>query len=196
MRREQVGRFVRKEDAYRSLLGECLVRKAARSQLGLANKDITFVKNKYGKPSLHGVDSFFFNVSHSGDWVVLFWGRGEVGVDVEQVKTIDLGIAERFFSPVEYADLLDRSVEERSAYFFDLWTLKESYIKTVGTGLSTPLDSFSIRVLPGGEISVTPNEKGFRFKQYELSPCYKMSACTCGTEFPETVIQLDVADLL
>ena len=28
---------------------------------------------------------------------------------------------------------------------FDLWTLKESYIKTIGKGLYTPLNSFSIK---------------------------------------------------
>ena len=35
--------------------------------------------------------------------------------------------------------------DEKINYFYDLWTLKESYIKTIGKGLYTPLNSFSIK---------------------------------------------------
>ncbi|MEX1029766.1 MAG: 4'-phosphopantetheinyl transferase superfamily protein [Paenibacillaceae bacterium] len=39
-----------------------------------------------------------------------------------------------FFSFDENKDLLDKPPNQRLAYFYDLWTLKESFIKAVGKG--------------------------------------------------------------
>ena len=48
-----------------------------------------------------------------------------------------------YFSGKELADLLELSKEEQRERFFDLWALKESYIKATGKGLATSLRSFS-----------------------------------------------------
>jgi 4'-phosphopantetheinyl transferase len=78
-------------------------------------------------------------------------GRGtEVGVDVEVVapRNVPVEVAERFFSAAEVAHLRACADGVRDVRFTELWTLKEAYIKAVGTGLSHPLDTFS--VLPDG----------------------------------------------
>ena len=66
-----------------------------------------------------------------------------IGVDIEKIQLIDLKVAQRFFSEKEYEDLIAKTSSERIAYFYDLWTLKESLTKTLGIGLTIPLNSFS-----------------------------------------------------
>jgi 4'-phosphopantetheinyl transferase len=52
---------------------------------------------------------------------------------------------EHFFSPAEVSDLEALPAPERADRFFQVWTLKESYIKAHGKGLSMPLAEFSFR---------------------------------------------------
>jgi 4'-phosphopantetheinyl transferase len=186
-RKEQIGRYIYKEDAYRSLFAESLVRLVVIKNLAMQNRDIYFERNAYGKPSLQGVENFHFNISHAGCWVVLIWGETVVGIDIERIREIDFGLANRFFSDVEYSDMMSKQEAERLEYFYDLWTLKESYIKALGTGLSTPLDTFSIRNLGGGNIIMRPERIHCEFKQYSIDPNYKLSACAFGNRLPNTI---------
>ena len=69
-RRRKADRFRFMIDAYRSVCAELLLQYSlfeATNQYG----EMTFSYNKYGKPTLKNVNDFFFNLSHSGDWVVL-----------------------------------------------------------------------------------------------------------------------------
>nr|WP_154959549.1 4'-phosphopantetheinyl transferase superfamily protein [Paenibacillus xylanexedens] len=144
-RRAQASRFMHQADAYRSVLGEVLTRVKLSKLTGLGHREITFTRNKYGKPALTHEADVQFNVSHSGDWIALIaGGKDELGVDVEKIAPIDLQIAERFFSPQENTYLAAQPADQQLHTFYRLWTLKESYIKAIGTGLSLPLDSFAI----------------------------------------------------
>jgi len=185
-RHKQLSRFIHKEDVYRSLFAESLARAIIINKLEMKNRNIHFGSNLYGKPYLLGQSNFHFNLAHSGSWVVMIWGEDAVGVDVEKVKEIDIGVVERFFSSEEFMDIMAKSEYKRREYFYELWTLKESYIKALGTGLSTPLDTFSIRILED-RITLTPDQVPCLFKQYEIAPKYKLSACTFTNQLPEYV---------
>ncbi|MDE6941273.1 MAG: 4'-phosphopantetheinyl transferase superfamily protein, partial [Lachnospiraceae bacterium] len=39
--------------------------------------------------------------------------------------------------------------QQRDAAFYRLWTLKESFVKTIGAGLALPLDAFEIVIATG-----------------------------------------------
>lgn len=172
-------------DAKRSLLGEILVRTEIMNLLNIKNHDIQFQKNSYGKPILLNEPQFHFNVSHSGDWVVCATDYSFIGIDVEKITPIDFAIAERFFSQQETLDLFKKKETEKTNYFYDLWTLKESYIKTDGRGLSLPLDSFTIRKNNKVIKIVTTNQlKDVYFKQYEIDELYKCSVCAINNQFP------------
>lgn len=113
-----------------------------------------------------------YNISHSDKQVTGSTDNLPVGIDVEQIKPIDIKISERFFSKHEFNKLLGKSYTEREPYFYELWTLKESYIKAVEKGLSIPLDSFTIRI-NGGNITV----------------------CSKKNEFPQDINIIDVNEL-
>ena len=70
------------------------------------------------------------------------WGRCRGGVDVEA----DLAVANAYFAPSEVALLQDPAADQPE-WFFRLWTLKD-YIKAIGTGLGTPLNSFEFAFDP------------------------------------------------
>ena len=64
---------------------------------------------------------------------------------MELIEKIDLNVAKRFFSETEYDFLSGKNTEEeKTVSFYRIWTLKESYVKALGEGLSIPLNAFDI----------------------------------------------------
>ncbi|MFX3636545.1 MAG: 4'-phosphopantetheinyl transferase superfamily protein [Candidatus Pristimantibacillus sp.] len=189
-KQQRVRRYIHREDALRTVTADILSRSMICRSLNIKNADIQLVHNEYGKPFLSGVTTKLqFNNSHSGQWAVCALSHAAVGIDVEQISEIDMDIAKHYFSEQEYSDLCDHADDQRLDYFFDLWTLKESYIKAAGMGLSLPLKSFSIRKDNDAIALHTLNELKFcSFKQYPIDSSYKMSVCAQhGEEFPEQV---------
>ncbi len=186
--RDRINRYIRWEDAQRGLIGKILIRSLISNRYGLKNEDIYFSVNEFGKPSFKnkGSRDFHFNISHSGEWVACAIDNSPIGIDVEEVNDIDLNIANHFFSEKEYKDLIELDGKCRLAYFFDLWSLKESYIKAEGKGLFIPLDSFSIRKR-GKVISIEGVSKNYYFKQYDVAANYKLSVCATKNNFPTDI---------
>jgi len=97
-----------------------------------------------------------FNVSHSADLVMLAVTSGRtLGLDVEnfEARAADIAGLDRYFAPEESAALLSLPPCERRRRFFELWTLKESYIKARGMGLAIALDAFRFEM--AGEQGLT-----------------------------------------
>lgn len=185
-KRSKLARYHRQADTYRSLLGELLVRLAASRCTGRDNGSLSFEYNSYGKPFLREAPEFRFNISHSGEWVVIIYSVGElqVGVDVEQIAPMDMKIAESCFSREENRDLSRYSGQERLDYFFRLWTLKESYVKALGKGLSVPLSSFSLTHTEDEQWHCK-EAPGYRFASFRLDPAHLLAACSNGPLLPE-----------
>ncbi|GGH58118.1 4'-phosphopantetheinyl transferase [Paenibacillus silvae] len=186
-----INTFNSTQDAYRSLLAKVMVRCELSNRFDLAVNEIRISSNKYGKPLLEGL-TFFFNVSHSEEWVVAAFDDEPIGIDIEKIQPIDyLKIANRFFSREEYTDLIATTPDQQLQYFYDLWTLKESYVKQIGLGLKMPLNTFSIRKANtccfefAGKM---PNYfSGPCFHQYNVIPQYCISVCASKQAFPKTI---------
>ncbi|NOJ04134.1 4'-phosphopantetheinyl transferase superfamily protein [Vibrio splendidus] len=113
-----------------------------------------FEYGEKGKPSLiekQQIETGLnFNISHSKEHLLIAVCQKEgkqvqLGVDIEHARSstnID-SIMKHYFSDKELTDLLKLNKEEQRERFFDLWALKESYIKATGKGLATSLRSFS-----------------------------------------------------
>jgi 4'-phosphopantetheinyl transferase len=181
-------RFRLIEDQVRSLFGEILVRIFAIERWNIPNSQIEFVRNKYAKPALLGNPNFNFNISHSGEWVVAAFDTSPIGIDIEYVQPIELTIADRYFTQAEIAQLYDQPLNERLAFFYKLWTLKESFIKAVGKGLSMPLHTFSFRLINGDITVCSDSEMGqFYFQQYQIDADYQLAVCGTLPYFPKNI---------
>lgn len=184
-KKERIRRFRRWEDAHLSLLADLLVRAIVGQREHIRNKDISFSTGSYGKPVLSYRSDIHFNVSHSGDWVACAIDSGEVGIDIEQIADADLSISEQFFSGDEYKDILASACPVER--FYEYWTIKKSYLKFIGKGLSEPLNSFNVRILPDGRIQLEKSgvpASNLHFKQYGACDGYKLAVCCEHSTFP------------
>lgn len=158
---DRINRFVYKEDAKTSLIGQVLIRAFLSKSLGMASNEIPLSRNDHGRPQLtreysDKIDcNIDFNVSHSGDYCVLAGCHNnlryevKVGVDVTKiVKKNSKQELDRFLYLMSKREFLDtewRKVtlaandREKCVQFTRLWCLKESLIKAVGTGLAYDL---------------------------------------------------------
>ena len=140
-KQERIKKFHFKRDAQNCLLGDVLARSEICRTTGLANKQLEFSTNGYGKPFLVNNSHIHFNISHAGDFIACALADEPVGIDVELIKSVDLKIAKRFFAPDETAYI---AANDHILHFYEVWTKKESRIKLEGKGLHKPLPSFSV----------------------------------------------------
>ena len=181
-RQIRLKRFVKIDDAYRSLIGDLLVRFALKERYGSIGRELKIETNDYGKPSLCEYPSFHYNISHSCEYVVCVVHDDAVGVDIEYMGPYDLHLAKELFTEEEYQDLLNAN-DDCLVAFYDIWTLKESYVKAVGEGLSKPLKGFSMKKHNNGFIHVIDvhTERqitDYICRQYQVDSRYRLSVCT------------------
>lgn len=152
-------RFIFTRHRHQFLVARALVRSALGKYLGMAPAAVAFTRNGHGKPLLAGDVPLQFNLTHTNGLIALAVTRQDtVGIDVEYLsRQADIvNLAQRYFSPLETQALYDLPVQAWNQRFYDLWTLKEAYLKACGTGLSTPLRDFSFSFGPAGvEVSFT-----------------------------------------
>lgn len=190
----QILRYKFKPDAIRSLYGELLLISGLKADFQIDYSKINICKNKYGKPFIENQEDIYYNLSHSGEWVVCALHTNEIGVDVEQVKTIDFDFATHFFTKSESDFLFQSNYTDQTSAFYDLWTLKEAYIKYKGKGLSIPLDSFSFTFDPDPVFHSDTETKKLYFKLYPVIEGYQIAVCSGSNCFPRTAKPIDLPD--
>ncbi|MGE5431308.1 MAG: 4'-phosphopantetheinyl transferase family protein [Syntrophomonadaceae bacterium] len=141
------------KDQENFIISRGLLRVLIARYLNTSPLQINIHFNKYGKPYLKKSEgNLKFNVSHSnGTLLFAFTRNQEIGIDIEYIQHdfADLEIARHFFSRAEILALSVLPEDARVIGFFNCWTRKEAYIKAIGRGLSIPLDSFDVSVVPG-----------------------------------------------
>jgi 4'-phosphopantetheinyl transferase len=132
------------------LAARVFLRSVLSGYASIAPADWRFETNPWGRPRIAAASApagLTFNLSHKPGCVACLTGHGRaLGVDVEDTaanRPQVLELAERFFSPSEARALNALPVERQVDRFYQLWTLKESYIKARGFGLSLGLSRFS-----------------------------------------------------
>ncbi len=126
---------------------------------------------KNGKPYFREYP-FYFNLSHSGEYVFCALSSGEVGADIQQYRNIGNGrLAERFFAPQEIAALRGCG-EGENPLFFQLWTRKEAYGKLTGEGI---VSTVGLNFLSGAEQVV--GGRKLVWEEYDEIAGYQLAVC-------------------
>lgn len=144
--------FVFEKNRRESLVTRGLVRTTLSRYRAVAAGEWRFRTNEWGRPEIDPPCGLHFNLSNHPSMVVCAVSEGRaIGVDVEPIargKDI-LEMADTVFAPSELAELRALPEASRPDRAVALWTLKESYIKARGMGLSLPLDRFAMRFHEG-----------------------------------------------
>jgi 4'-phosphopantetheinyl transferase len=116
--------------------------------LSINGKQIKFIYNQKGKPYLsdNSQSNIQFNLSHKNQYTIYAISQDNLGIDIEIIKpNIEVeNIAQRFFTKEEFNYISQLQKAERLEYFFQLWTAKEAYLKSIGEGLSGGLNSINL----------------------------------------------------
>ena len=149
--KKKVDRFIFEKDRHTCLVTRALLRYALYACTGRAPEAFAFEQNDYGKPALvpdRAFPDIRFNLSHTSGMTACALSLGtDVGLDVEDTgRRVELSIAKRYFAPQEARFMETCPEADQKERFFEFWTLKESYIKARGMGLSIPLDQFAFDI--------------------------------------------------
>lgn len=140
--KEKALKYKNELDQVRSLASSYLINKLSKEPL---------LFNDMGKPFFE--KGPFFNVSHSGQYIVMAVSNKDIGVDIEENKEIDMSPLIRIFNEAEA-----KMIKEHADFYY-LWCAKESLIKCIGSSISRIKE---IPALPFNGV------KSFNGKQYYI----------------------------
>lgn len=129
--------------------------------------------NRYGKPYLKNNCDVFFNISHCHEMAVCTICDSEVGIDVENIRSYHPRVAKRVFSDKEN-EILESS-DNKDEDFFRIWTLKESFVKAIGIGISYPMKTCEF--LLNDDTFTVNGCDGYSFSQIILNDEFICSLC-------------------
>ena len=121
----------------RSYLSYLLLRAMVKDIYSLDLDNIKIIRNEAGKP-LCEKNEFYFNISHSKNYVAVAVDILPVSIDIEQMHEYDSRIANKLFpDQVETIDLARNQKEE----FTKQWTKYECQIKLFGSIIELKMHS-------------------------------------------------------
>lgn len=125
--------------------GEILVSYALLFEKGIIYRNEPIIRNLCGKPYLKNYTDIYYNISHCENYAAcVLSDKYEVGIDVERVRNFNPYAAKRVCSPMELQRIYSASDTNRE--FFRYWTLKESYIKAIGKGISHHMKNANFQI--------------------------------------------------
>lgn len=187
---QRVDLFHKKEDKLRTIYGELLARYIVYRLTSIRPENIIIKRDEKNKPYFPDIP-LYFNISHSGRYVICAVSDEPIGVDIEEITDININMIKNIFTEEEYHFLMNKSESERKQDFFSLWTIKESYVKMLGMGMYMPFNCFSVFMDTG----IIKGEKKAFFRQYEVAG-YKCALCSEKNIFPESVCFISGAEII
>lgn len=205
-RRQKIALLKHIKDKNRSL-GAAVALNEALKDYGLEERTMEYDLGEHGKPYFRYNPELRFSLSHSGDYAICSIGAYEVGNDIERIKSGKESIAQRFYAKEEL-DWINaaQDLREKEERIFRIWTMKESFLKVTGNGMSLPLNSFAIIAAapPASDgraadlelmtIRQNINNISYNIKEYVMPEgfseenAYKIAVCSEGRGFAPKLI--------
>lgn len=194
--RARAERFRRAEDSEHFVVRRARMRAILGRYLKQEATGLRFCYGAQGKPAFppdaEG-NRIRFNLTRSqGLGLLAVQVDEDLGIDLERVRPFPdaLAVARRLFAPAEYEALRSLPSEEHSIAFFRYWTRKEAVVKSLGRGLSIPVNAFTLSQNPGesAELLIVAAEGGAtpRWSLPVPEPCsgYVAALATAGAPRP------------
>jgi 4'-phosphopantetheinyl transferase len=127
----------------KSLIGQILAKKIVSNETLTPKKNVLIGKTKLGKPIIRKPSNLNLDISisHSGSYLAVgICNNGKIGVDIELLKDIDIRVFRNCLSANEEIYINSgKEIAQRLENFYEIWTIKEAYLKALGIGLQKPL---------------------------------------------------------
>ena len=166
-------------------IGRGLLAYGLQEEYRLSREDILLEKGEYGKPYLKKYPEIFFNITHCKEMAACAIATKEIGIDIEGVRKFSPAILKRVLTLKEKEQL--EGTKQKEEMFFRFWTLKESFIKAIGKGLSFPLQEISFQLPEEYEGEIKANQKGYIFYQRQINSQFILSICFKEREMPDSL---------
>src|SRR6516162_228621 len=130
---------------------------------GLPLSRIAFEATEKGRPFLPELPGCWFSFSSCRLGYLGAWSSTHpLGVDIEdQTRGLEATeLAQSYFSRAEAQAVEGAGQRARMRTFFQLWTLKEAALKSIGEGLPFGLDAFQFELAPSIRIVGAPQAYG------------------------------------
>lgn len=139
----------RMEDRIQGIVSELFIKYVLQKTFGINLYELQIFRGKYGKPFANV--PIQFNISHSKNIILAsFSDSSEIGIDIEEIKPISIPTLKSIFLQEEYEYVQNQEGQEQQLkMFYKFWTLKESYIKYLGTGLYRDMNTFGFTLNNG-----------------------------------------------
>jgi 4'-phosphopantetheinyl transferase len=193
--RARADRFAFEKDRRRFVVGRGALRRILASYVGGRPDEIRFAYGEHGKPMLANsseVEGIQFNASGSGDLAVCAVTIGKrLGIDIELCRPIaDEVFVEQCLAPEERDAYFALSSDQRPAFFYRIWTLKEAYLKATGVGLSVPMSAVAVSCFSGESVryvadaGATDGGANWTSVEFEPGPNYVGALVVAGQGRP------------
>lgn len=161
-RKLKIDSFINISDKAASLGAEVLLYKAIKIVLGsnILQRDLTYIYNEYGRPSLKDFPQFFYNISHSGNIVFLCTAPFKIGCDIEVVDDSLKDLNDYYKDMIkEFCEEEQKSIHNFND-FMNNWVKKEATLKAMGVGLGgVDLRHFNLnKIIDYKEIKIAISE--------------------------------------
>ena len=97
-------------------------------------------KGEYGKPYYD--NNFYYNISHSKNFLCIATDENEIGIDIEESRSVNSNLSKRILAKDE--DVIDEDI-------LNNWVIKEAYSKYLGLGLNVDFRDISTSDIMGHE---------------------------------------------
>ncbi len=173
-----------KQVAITRLFTHLLLNFTLATEYGLDLKRMVMHRGNHIKPFFSDENAPHFSLSHSGRVGICALHDNPIGVDVEKKRPITDALAKRIMSSDEFSTYLTST--EKIEYFFKIWTLKESYLKFNGEGITRSLSnvSFKLETIQNGYKGTTLIGQPEKLSIIDHIEGYAFSACIKCGELP------------
>ena len=155
-RQAKILRLQRSTDRKNCALSYFLLQYGMYINHGIRSFALSYGRN--GKPYLSDYPHIHFSISHCNYGCICTISDNPIGIDIQDIRPFSWSVSEHCCSMAEL-QLIKESVEP-AAEFTKIWTMKESYLKMKGTGITVDL------------LSVDTTKLQNRIKTFKMNGCY------------------------